>query len=129
MQVVQFWKLGMWHLYRKKWNTDIMRKYRRSKWMCPHKEPMSKTNWWTWWSQRRLFVGLTLHNYTEMSFIIYLLFYWNRIDIWHYVSLKCTVCWFDMLIYCNIITTIALPGTSIMSHNYQFFFVVRAFKI
>ena len=43
---------------------------------------------------------------------------WNRIDIRHCVSLRCIACWFDILIYCKIVTTIAFPNTSSTSHKY-----------
>ena len=33
-----------------------------------------------------------------------------------------------MFIYCSVITTVALANTSIASHNYHFFFVVRMIK-
>ena len=43
-------------------------------------------------------------------------------DIQHWVSLRCTACWFDIFVYCNMITTIALSNTIITSHNHHFFF-------
>ena len=36
---------------------------------------------------------------------------------------------FDTLTYCNIIITITLSNTSVISHNYHFFFVLGTFKI
>lgn len=47
----------------------------------------------------------------------------------HCVSLRCTTCWFNTFIYCKMITTIALANTSILSHNYNCFTVVRIIKI
>lgn len=38
-------------------------------------------------------------------------------------------CWFNTFIYCKMITTIALANTSILSHNYNCFTVVRTIKI
>ena len=54
---------------------------------------------------------------------------WDTIDISHCVSLTCTMYWFHTFIYCNMITTLALANTSIMSHSYNFFFVVRTIKM
>ena len=45
------------------------------------------------------------------------------------LGIQIKLVWFNTLIYCKIITTIVLANTSIMSHNYHFFFVVRTFKI
>lgn len=39
------------------------------------------------------------------------------------------VFWFNMFIYCKVIATITLAGTSILSQNYRFFFVVRTFNL
>ena len=39
------------------------------------------------------------------------------------------MCCFETFIYCNTISTTALANTSITSHNYHFFFVVRTLKI
>ena len=40
--------------------------------------------------------------------------------IWHIhdVGLRCTMCWFDKFVYCNMITTLAFSSTNI-SHNYH----------
>ena len=51
--------------------------------------------------------------------------HWDRIDIKHCVSWRCTRCWFDTFIYCKIITTLALAGIPILSHNYHFFLCNR----
>lgn len=48
-------------------------------------------------------------------------------DTSHCITLRHIACWFDP--HMNMITTIALSSTSIMSHNYHFFIVVRTFKI
>ena len=37
------------------------------------------------------------------------------------VSLRCTTCWFDTFIYCNLITIIMLANTSLASNTYHFF--------
>lgn len=34
-----------------------------------------------------------------------------------------------MLMYCKMITTIALATSAILSRNYHFFFMVRTFKV
>ena len=39
------------------------------------------------------------------------------------------MCWFHTFIYCYVITTAALAHTSILSHNYHFFFVLKPIKI
>ena len=49
-------------------------------------------------------------------------FYWDIVDIEYCVSLRCTACWFDTFIYCNMIITRALANTSIALHNYHLFF-------
>ena len=58
-------------------------------------------------------------------------FYLDTVDIQHRASLRCAMCWFDtlILIYCKVITPVALANISIMSHNYYFFSVVRTLKI
>ena len=38
----------------------------------------------------------------------------------YYVTLRCTMCWFDTFLYCNMATTIALTDTSILSYNFLF---------
>lgn len=49
---------------------------------------------------------------------------------WYVTLCKCKVhMLIDVLICCKIITTIEITNTSIMSHNYPVFFVVRTFKI
>lgn len=45
------------------------------------------------------------------------------------ICLKCTTYWFDTFIYCNMIATIVLANTSVISHKYHFFFVVQIIKI
>ena len=57
-----------------------------------------------------------------------LFFFYGVIDI-ALCKFKYTLCRFDALIYCKIITATVLVNTSIISHNYHFFFVVRTFKI
>lgn len=50
--------------------------------------------------------------------------YWDIIDIWHCISLRCIACWID--IYCKIMTITALVNTSNLSHYYyHFFFEIR----
>lgn len=44
-------------------------------------------------------------------------------DIQHHASFSCTTWWFDMLIYCQIISTIALANITITSHDYYFLFL------
>ena len=66
---------------------------------------------------------LTIHRLREQTYVSPS---FNEVQ---FLSLRCTVCGFDTLTYCNMITTIMLANTSIMSHNYHFFFVVRIFKI
>lgn len=44
-------------------------------------------------------------------------------------KLKVCTCWLDVLIYCKMITIIALANTSLTSHNCHFFFVTETFKI
>ena len=39
------------------------------------------------------------------------------------------MCCFETFIYCNTVSTTALANSSITSHNYHFFFVVRTLKI
>lgn len=55
---------------------------------------------------------------------------WLRFN-WHITlcNFKLYICWCDVLIYCKMIATIAIPNTSILSHNYHFSFVVRTVKI
>ena len=56
-------------------------------------------------------------------------FYWDIIDISHWVNLRCTTCWYGTLTYCNMIPTVAWANTSITPHNYHFFFVVGTVKM
>lgn len=55
--------------------------------------------------------------------------YWNAIDTWYCVSLKCPVYWLDTFAYCKMITTVALADASNLSHNCHFCFVVRTFVL
>ena len=43
---------------------------------------------------------------TLVIFLCPLQLYWDIINIQHCVSLRCTMCWFDALIYCKMITII-----------------------
>ena len=53
----------------------------------------------------------------------------HLIDIQHRESLRCTMCWSDILLYHKMMTTIALANISIQSHHHHFFFMMRTFKI
>lgn len=48
---------------------------------------------------------------------------------WRITLCKCKVykCWFDTFIYCHMI--VALPNSSIMSHNSHFFCAVKILKV
>ena len=68
---------------------------------------------------------LTFLFYFSLSYFLALLRYnWYII-----LSLRCTVCWIDALRYHTTISTMVLAKTSITSHNYHFFLVMRTFKI
>lgn len=56
---------------------------------------------------------------TEMGWIFFFFWYWNIIDTQCCINLRSAVCWFDTLIYCNLITIIALANTCIKSHNFD----------
>ena len=38
---------------------------------------------------------------------------------WNYVNLRCTKCWTDILLYCNVITTKGVANSSIRSQTYR----------
>ena len=55
---------------------------------------------------------------------------WDKIDISHCVHLTYTIQWFDICMYCKMITTIMLVNTSFASYNYHFVVVImRKLKI
>ena len=47
----------------------------------------------------------------------------------HCLGLRCAIYWSDTFINCKMITIITLANTSILSHNYNCFTVVRIIKI
>ena len=49
---------------------------------------------------------------------------WDIFDVYHHVSLRYTICWFDTLIYCTIIPITVLTNTCITSQVYHFFVVL-----
>lgn len=51
------------------------------------------------------------------------LLYWEVNNVQHCINLRCATCWFDTLIYCNMITRRALVNISIILLNYHFSFV------
>lgn len=65
---------------------------------------------------------------TKLLFLFLISFqlYWDIIDLWHRIRLRCTTWWFDRLMYCEPITTVGLVNTLITSHNSPVFFVVRS---
>ena len=67
-------------------------------------------------------------NVLAFCFLFFPQLYWDIIDIWHCVSLRCTRCWSDILTYCKMITALELANTSITSYNYPHF-VGRTLKI
>ena len=56
------------------------------------------------------------------------MFYWDMIDMWHYITLKYTTYWFDVCMYCKMITTISSVNIY-HHHSYKFFLMMRTFKI
>ena len=38
----------------------------------------------------------------------------------YYITLRCTMYWFDTFMYCNMAITVALTDTSILSYNFLF---------
>lgn len=65
----------------------------------------------------------------KLTIFFYFKFCWDTIDIQHFIILRCTACWFDTFIYCGMITIKELANTSITTHNYNMFFVIRTTKI
>ena len=66
--------------------------------------------------------------------ILFFKLYWDTIDIQCCVSLRYMKWWFDVCIYCEMITTVRLVNTSITSDSYHLcmcecVYVVRLFKI
>lgn len=54
---------------------------------------------------------------------------WDMIDIEHPVTLRYTSCWFDILRYCNMITTVVSANTSSCHIITIPYFVVKTLKI
>lgn len=50
--------------------------------------------------------------------------FWDIIDIWHHVGLRCTIWWFDTWIYYAVVSTISLVNKSFTSRDYSFAVVV-----
>lgn len=66
--------------------------------------------------------------------ILFFKLYWDTIDIQCCVSLRYMKWWFDVCIYCEMITTVRLVNTPITSDSYHLcmcecVYVVRLFKI
>ena len=54
--------------------------------------------------------------------------YWNIFDIKCSVNSRCTTCYLDRFIYCNLIAIMVIISTAITSHNHLFLLVVGIIK-
>ena len=87
-----------------------------SPWGC---KELDITEWLSMHTSTYQYIYLSYFTTYHLSIFIYL-FYWDNIQ--HCVSLGCTMCWSDQFIYCNMIATVVLASTLVMTHNCHFFF-------